>query len=365
MTPRTTGIERPAGPAKAEGGGFERPTLLFLGDCYPEAGRRVELPIDAPFVITLDAALGGARPARDKIVLLLDELDLAACFGSLPAAVNLASNHSTDGGEEGFARMTGVLRSDGVRFFGAGLPSDRWNNPARITVGGRKVDLFGYCAEEADPVYGPGVGPAPLELDIVRSDLARDDLGSSVKVVCVHWGFEEAVVPRWEDYEKAVAIVEAGADAVVGSHSHCVQPVIEVAGSVVAFGLGNACFGDLDVPSRYAEDGEPRGRFVKRQLAWNRQSVALEIDLATRAHTVWPMAQRGDVTRSGRGVHHRTVDLDPFRDRALYDRLAARDELRRARRAMLGRFLARPRVPRPSTLLTALGLRRGRGTGRA
>jgi hypothetical protein len=341
------------------------PTLLFLGDCCPTPGARVELAADAPFVINLECCLAGERPAPDKIVLVLDDLDLEGCFGALPVAVNLANNHSADGGEDGFGRLVEALLSCGVAFFGAGLASERWCNPASVTIAGRAVRLFGYCARKTAPASGSSVGPAPLDLDLVRSDLRQTEGDGAYKVVCVHWGIEEAFVPRWQDYEMARAIARAGADAVVGSHPHCVQPVVDLDGSVVAFSLGNTCFGDLDLAADYDEDRVPRRRFRKRQMPWNRQSIALEINPATGNRTVWPMIQRGATTRRGRGRYHRLADIDPFGGRALYDRMAEADRVGRARRGMVARFLARPHLPKPSTLLSALGLRRGRGAGGA
>ena len=62
-------------------------------------------------------------------------------------------------------------------------------------------------------------------------------------VVYVHWGVEREETPK--DYQRAMgrAYIDAGADLVVGSHPHVLQPVEEYNGKTIVYSLGNFVFG--------------------------------------------------------------------------------------------------------------------------
>ena len=61
-------------------------------------------------------------------------------------------------------------------------------------------------------------------------------------VAFVHWGVEQQVCPTARQQALARQLVAAGADLVVGSHAHVLQPLASVAGMPVAYGLGNFVF---------------------------------------------------------------------------------------------------------------------------
>jgi poly-gamma-glutamate synthesis protein (capsule biosynthesis protein) len=58
-------------------------------------------------------------------------------------------------------------------------------------------------------------------------------------IVTVHWGYELETTPRADDIERAHAMIDAGADAIFGHHSHRMQPFEMVEGRPVAWSLGN------------------------------------------------------------------------------------------------------------------------------
>ena len=60
--------------------------------------------------------------------------------------------------------------------------------------------------------------------------------------VMVHWGVERTT--ELEDYQvnDGHHIIDAGADAVIGMHSHCLQPVEYYNGKPIFYSLGNFIF---------------------------------------------------------------------------------------------------------------------------
>jgi poly-gamma-glutamate capsule biosynthesis protein CapA/YwtB (metallophosphatase superfamily) len=64
----------------------------------------------------------------------------------------------------------------------------------------------------------------------------------------MHFGFEGNELPVREQREDAVAAIDAGASAVIGSHPHLLQHVEEYRGALIAYSLGNFVFDDFDMP---------------------------------------------------------------------------------------------------------------------
>lgn len=98
--------------------------------------------------------------------------------------------------------------------------------------------------------------------------------------VYLHWGgmTEEGFMPDWYEIEDAHRFIDAGADIVVGSHSHTVQPHEVYKGKHIFYSLGNFCFDDV------VTDGKtyPIGRYRKRKGLM----VSLEVNEQSHRYTV-------------------------------------------------------------------------------
>lgn len=59
----------------------------------------------------------------------------------------------------------------------------------------------------------------------VLTDIAQARLIADIVIVCPHWGIEYATVPSAVQEQFAMQMTEAGADVIIGTHPHVVQPV--------------------------------------------------------------------------------------------------------------------------------------------
>lgn len=59
----------------------------------------------------------------------------------------------------------------------------------------------------------------------VLDDIAEADTLADIVVVCPHWGTEYATVPSSYQEKFAMQMTEAGADLIIGTHPHVVQPI--------------------------------------------------------------------------------------------------------------------------------------------
>ena len=58
-------------------------------------------------------------------------------------------------------------------------------------------------------------------------------------MVFLHWGVQGDSCPNVDQVELADALRQAGADVIVGAHSHTIQQMGQVGEAFVAYGLGN------------------------------------------------------------------------------------------------------------------------------
>lgn len=161
-------------------------------------------------------------------------------------AVSLANNHSLDYGMDAFLDTMSYLTEAGIGFSGAGLNLAEAREPRVAEVQGRSVALLG--ASRVIPVTNwnaaddrPGMlttyDPANLNEAIAKAKREHDYVA-----VFVHWGKEGATEP--EDYQIKLArgYIDAGADAVIGSHPHVLQGFEIYKGKPIAYSLGNFIF---------------------------------------------------------------------------------------------------------------------------
>lgn len=161
--------------------------------------------------------------------------------------VSLANNHVLDYGKESLLETFATLDNAGILYGGAGETVERAEEVQVIEVNGRK---YGFLAVSRVVPTGdwkvensvPGVFSCYDDnrlIELVEQASAECDF----LAVYPHWGVEHASYP--EDYQTKIAerCLAAGADVVVGSHTHCLQGVTFIEDKPVCYSLGNFVFG--------------------------------------------------------------------------------------------------------------------------
>jgi poly-gamma-glutamate capsule biosynthesis protein CapA/YwtB (metallophosphatase superfamily) len=192
--------------------------------------------------------------------------------------VSQANNHTYDWGQAALVDSLERLHAAGIKTVGAGQNILAAHYPLLVRVGGLRMAFLAYVSiepsEAAAGVDRPGVAwldPAQALTDI---RLARP-LADMV-IVCPHWGVEYALKPTREQVDIAHQMIDAGADMIVGSHPHVVQPVEKYHDRWIAYSLGNFIF-DQEAPNTH------RGLMLKVTVR-DRQIIGVEsipIDINT------------------------------------------------------------------------------------
>lgn len=160
--------------------------------------------------------------------------------------VTLANNHVLDYGTEALSDTFQTLDDAGIAYAGAGNSLKRAEKLILKKAGGK---TFGFlAASRVFPVaswnvenQAPGVlsayDPSRL-LAAVSAARSRCDY----LFVYVHWGIERNTAPERYQTDLAHALVDAGADAVIGAHPHVLQGVELYRDKPIFYSLGNFIF---------------------------------------------------------------------------------------------------------------------------
>jgi poly-gamma-glutamate synthesis protein (capsule biosynthesis protein) len=142
--------------------------------------------------------------------------------------------------------MLGLLQHNGIPYFGGGLNLREAHTPMLIERRGLRIALLGYDeffprSFEAD-TDKPGV--AWSEDEQVRLDIenARRQYRADLVIPFMHWGWENAPQANARQRHLARLMIDAGADAVVGTHPHVTQDIEHYQGKPIIYSLGNFVF---------------------------------------------------------------------------------------------------------------------------
>lgn len=165
--------------------------------------------------------------------------------------VSLANNHVYDLGENGLRNTMAKLEENGILYCGAGLNEDETSRPVVVGKDGKRIAIYAYCMYgnkwlgyvERTGKNKPGVNP--LDIDKVVDDIKEAKKEYDYVIVMPHWGREYRYEPLPECVLMAKQMIEAGADAVLGSHPHQIQPTIKYKNGYICFSMGNFLFPDF------------------------------------------------------------------------------------------------------------------------
>jgi len=171
--------------------------------------------------------------------------------------VSLANNHIYDHLEDGFYKTIKFLNNNRIKFLGASQNKDDVDNPQILTKKGIKLGLLSFVTEDTNPnlpldakVFLNIFNLRKTMTDIVRLKQKVDHV-----VLLLHWGgrVEGGLYPDFDQPKIAKELVDAGADLIIGHHSHTIQPYEIYKGKYIFYSLGNFCFSDFIFENKYHE----------------------------------------------------------------------------------------------------------------
>lgn len=209
-----------------------------IADAHVEGGWDDILATLAPYVASADFAFANLESPLTHAPLATNGYDLRAPPEAVEALVasgfdlvSLANNHALDAGVSGLNQTRDVLQSAGINAAGP-----KGESPHVIIDG---ISLTWLALDDVSH---------PIDLEHVRERLTRVRGMGNFLIVSIHWGAEFRTSPSERQRLLAFELATAGADLIVGHHSHVLQPVEWIWGAgrgrptLVAYGLGNTIF---------------------------------------------------------------------------------------------------------------------------
>lgn len=184
-------------------------------------------------VVNFEGTLTESKDRQDKTFAFKGSSDYAKVLStSSIEAASVANNHSYDYGQQSYDDTLVALDAEGIDVFG-------YDRISYLDIKGVKVALIGINAltkqdESID--------------DVERLVAEAKDNSAQLTLVYFHWGVERDIVPNATQIKLAHGAIDAGADAVIGSHPHVIQGWEVYEGRYIAYSLGNFCFGGNSNP---------------------------------------------------------------------------------------------------------------------
>jgi poly-gamma-glutamate synthesis protein (capsule biosynthesis protein) len=200
---------------------------------------------------TLNATISDYPPLTGCVVtyVLVGDSRNADALGRAGFDVmSVATNHIKncgigDCGDRAFFDTLNNLNRVGILPVGAGENLSEAMEPVVVTIEGVRFAIVSlgqlepmtFASEDT-----PGI--AVLDDDNLRTAIANARQVADVVIAMPHWGPEDTPNPNEYQLHFAQVAVDAGADLVVGNHTHVVQAIQQINGIDVFYGLGNFVF---------------------------------------------------------------------------------------------------------------------------
>lgn len=143
-------------------------------------------------------------------------------------AVSLSNNHTDDFGAGGYAQTKSFLSQAGIASFGS--PDNHGELSTSLVIHGKHICLVGY------------EGFIHASTTLVAAEIQRIRPECDLLVATMHAGTEYLSGHTWQQEQAAHAFIDAGADLVIGTHPHVVEPLEIYKGKAIFYSLGNFIF---------------------------------------------------------------------------------------------------------------------------
>ncbi|CAN5547174.1 hypothetical protein BH20CHL7_BH20CHL7_19080 [soil metagenome] len=158
--------------------------------------------------------------------------------------LGLANNHIGDAGRNGILQTIRNIEKRGLAHSGAGENAAAARRPAMLDANGTTVAILAYdhiaryyAADKDTP------GSARLSAGRVATDVRKArEAGADVVIIFPHWGTEYRGTPTASQRDLAHAIIDAGADMIIGNHAHWAVAMEVYKGKPIWYALGNFVF---------------------------------------------------------------------------------------------------------------------------
>jgi poly-gamma-glutamate capsule biosynthesis protein CapA/YwtB (metallophosphatase superfamily) len=159
--------------------------------------------------------------------------------------VSLANNHILDYGAAGIEMSRKNLEEAGIPFTGAGRNVKQAGEIGYLEANGRRIAIIA-CVDKSSKPAGfaseQSAGGLSCRKNFVLPRIAEAKQNADIVIVFPHWGVEYTRYPIDQQRKLANTWIDAGADIILGSHSHVYGGLEDIDGHAVVYSMGNFIF---------------------------------------------------------------------------------------------------------------------------
>lgn len=173
-----------------------------------------------------------------------------------------ANNHAMDYGETSLLDTIDYLNKYEILHSGTGSNIDEAFEPAYAELGENRLALFSICEAPRESggydvmgrfkATGSKPGVAFFDEARLKEHFRREREEGRLIIVQIHTGQEYALMPIRKHRQFSEALIDLGADVVIGHHPHVVNGVEIYKDKLIAYSLGDFLF---DIQKPYADEG--------------------------------------------------------------------------------------------------------------
>ncbi len=209
-------------------------------------------------IATLEAAQAGVERGITSFPLFNAPIELSQAFKEAGFNIlNTANNHIMDRGYSGLMDTLDNVRALGLDTFGTAKSWEERDKPFIVDINGIKVGLISYTYNTngvtvpAGHEYAINYIENFYTLEPIKADMDKArSAGADLVALYLHMGEEYLHEPTPYQKEMVRELTAAGADMIIGTHTHVPQPLewisVDIPGggtrrSLVIYTLGNFC----------------------------------------------------------------------------------------------------------------------------
>ena len=172
--------------------------------------------------------------------------------------VKLANNHACDYGSQSLLDTMDTLKNAEIEYIGAGSNLQEAMTPVYIEADGKTVAFVAASRAEKNIKTPQATETEPGILRCYETELFIETIKEAKKnadfvLAYVHWGTEYSYELEEVQLTSGKEYLDAGADVVIGAHSHCLQGMEYYEDKPIIYSLGNYWFNEKTLDTMLLE----------------------------------------------------------------------------------------------------------------
>ena len=218
-------------------------------------------------------------------------------------ALSLANNHIYDCKTSGIENTLTCLKQLNIQFTGAGL-SHEHIEPMFIKHNGYKIGFLSYVDENTNPQIDSSakIFINYYDEEKVISDICATKPKCDFLIVSLHWGIDYSFYPTKYQSDVSKKFIDAGANIIMGHHTHTLQPFERYKNGIIFYSLGSFCHGD------YYQHGKLRSLPLK-----TKESVIAHVNIKNLEIDIVPI-----ITKKYNFMHPHKANMESINRRKLF-----------------------------------------------